>query len=104
VHRAEGGCGGHTTQREALQAATSAKGASLGPAAVEMHSGSVETASTTRVTAEGHDAGGGARSSFNWRQFIDDEAEQSDDGIDGDDGDGDDEVSVLAFALLHCCM
>jgi hypothetical protein len=56
VHRAEGGCGGHTTQREALQAATSAKGASLGPAAVEMHSGSVETASTTRVTAEGHDA------------------------------------------------
>jgi hypothetical protein len=52
VHWAEGGCGGHTTQCEALQVAT-AKGASLGPAAVEMHSGSVETASTTRVTAAG---------------------------------------------------
>jgi hypothetical protein len=49
----------------------------------------------------GSGGGGGARSSFNWRQFIDDEAEQSDDGIDGDDGDGDDEVSALAPAPLH---
>jgi hypothetical protein len=54
VHWAEGGGGGgHKTQCEALQAATSAKGASLGPAAVEMHSGSVDTPSTTRVAAAG---------------------------------------------------
>lgn len=37
----------------------------------------------------------GGGSAFNWRQFIDDEAEQSDDGIDGEDDDGDDEVRAL---------
>jgi hypothetical protein len=53
VHWAEGGGGGHKTQCEALQGATSAKGASLDPAAVETHSGSVDAPCTTRVTAAG---------------------------------------------------
>lgn len=43
----------------------------------------------------------GGGSAFNWRQFIDDEAEQSDDGIDGEDDDGDDEVRALHKHVPH---